>query len=630
MDKFEHLRARAESLLRQRQAHASDPELDQVQDLLHELGVHQIELELQNEELRSARTALEAARDRYADLYDFAPVGYFTLDAHGIIREANLTGAQLLGAARGQLMGQRFSAFVSPPHQDDYYLFFTRISDSRPGPQVCTLEMVTQEGSPFMARLETRTVQEPVNGETQYRVALSDVSQQERMRAQLAAERARLAAIIQHAPEGIIVTDAQDHVVLANPAAEALFGGPLVRDAASLSADSLRLHYPNGAPYASQDLPLIRAAREGGVMRDEEVLLLRPGAERRTLLVSAAPVWNEHAHPDSEGAVAVFQDITARKQVEDQLRRYAQRLQVLREVDQAILAARSGQEIARLALRYVRRLTSCQRCSVALFDFDAREMDLLAVESGSGAGSGPLLNQNGPMPLEQAWYVDALQQGGDYVTEDLSALPAGSPLLEALQQEGVRAWAVLPLVAGEALIGALDLGMDRSGRLDPEQVELVREITRRVLDFARPGQETLEVVSLEVLVERTLALMNKNLEHSGVDVQLDLADGLPPVRVNADQVVQVLVNILVNALDAMPDGGRVDITTWGTGRTVTLALANTGRPIPEQDLDRVFEPFFSTKADGSGLGLSISYSIIERYGGTLYVENLPDGGGYVS
>ena len=89
--------------------------------LLHELRVHQIELEMQNEELRRAQEELEASRARYFDLYDLAPVGYFTLSETGMILEANLTAATLLGVARGALVKQPLSHFIFREDQDIYY-----------------------------------------------------------------------------------------------------------------------------------------------------------------------------------------------------------------------------------------------------------------------------------------------------------------------------------------------------------------------------------------------------------------------------------------------------------------------------------------------------------------------------
>ena len=99
------------------------------QRLLHELEVHQIELELQNAELRQARDELEVALENYTDLYDFAPAGYFTLAAAGTIRQVNLTGAQLVGIERSRLVGRAFAQLVSVAHRPALNSFLKQVFD---------------------------------------------------------------------------------------------------------------------------------------------------------------------------------------------------------------------------------------------------------------------------------------------------------------------------------------------------------------------------------------------------------------------------------------------------------------------------------------------------------------------
>ena len=123
------------------------------EELLHELEVHQVELEMQNEELRQSRLALELARDRYADLYDFAPVGYFTVGADGVIREANLTGAGLLGVARGKLIKRGFAGFVDAADRERWSGHLARVLQSD-GKHSCELALRRQDGSLFAARVD--------------------------------------------------------------------------------------------------------------------------------------------------------------------------------------------------------------------------------------------------------------------------------------------------------------------------------------------------------------------------------------------------------------------------------------------------------------------------------------------
>jgi len=154
------LRKRAEALAAERAG--GIPENPQMLPIevtrraLHELRVHQIELEMQNEELRRTQEELEASRARYFDLYDLAPVGYFTLSEQGLILEANLTAAKLLGVARGALVKQPLSRFVLREDQDIYYLHRKALME-KGAPQAWELRMLKDDAAPFWVRVEATT-----------------------------------------------------------------------------------------------------------------------------------------------------------------------------------------------------------------------------------------------------------------------------------------------------------------------------------------------------------------------------------------------------------------------------------------------------------------------------------------
>ncbi|MEI6309655.1 MAG: PAS domain-containing protein, partial [bacterium] len=139
------LHQQAEEITRQNAAQSAEnlealsPEETRL--LLHELQVHQIELEMQNEELRRTQLELDATRARYFDLYDLAPVGYCTLSEQGLILEANLAAATLLGSARGALVRQLISRFIHKEDQDIYYLHLKQLFQTGE-PQACELRMV--------------------------------------------------------------------------------------------------------------------------------------------------------------------------------------------------------------------------------------------------------------------------------------------------------------------------------------------------------------------------------------------------------------------------------------------------------------------------------------------------------
>src|SRR5512141_1369281 len=145
---------------------------------LHELRVHQIELEMQNEELRRTQEELEGSRARYFDLYDLAPVGYFTLSEQGLILEANLTAARLLGVERGALVQNPLSRFVLREDQDVYYLHRKALLETG-APQAWELRMLKKDAAPFWVRVEATTAQGP-DGASVCRAVVSDITETKR------------------------------------------------------------------------------------------------------------------------------------------------------------------------------------------------------------------------------------------------------------------------------------------------------------------------------------------------------------------------------------------------------------------------------------------------------------------
>jgi PAS domain S-box-containing protein len=156
---------------------------DDAHRVLHNLQVHQIELELQNEELRHAQVELEASRARYFDLYDLAPVGYFTLDENGLILEANLTGATLLGVARGALVKQPLARFVVGDDADNYYLHHKQLFKTG-APEAFELRLSRKGGAPFTAWIEA-TVAQDAGGARTCRKVVSDITERKAIQEKL-------------------------------------------------------------------------------------------------------------------------------------------------------------------------------------------------------------------------------------------------------------------------------------------------------------------------------------------------------------------------------------------------------------------------------------------------------------
>ena len=147
----------------------------ELQRVLQELQVHQLELELQNEELREAQAGLDASRARYFDLYDLAPVGYCTLSEEGLILEANLTAATLLGVTRAELVERALCRFIVRDDQDVFSLCRGKLSRSSM-PQSCELRLIRPDGNPFWASLAASTALD-ADGAPLHRVIITDISE---------------------------------------------------------------------------------------------------------------------------------------------------------------------------------------------------------------------------------------------------------------------------------------------------------------------------------------------------------------------------------------------------------------------------------------------------------------------
>ena len=185
--------------------------------LLHELQVHQIELEMQNEALREAQAAIEASQRKYSDFYDFAAVGFLTLDEKGIIQELNLTAAQLLGDGRASLKGKPFSLFVPPDNQDALYFHRNKVLASAEK-QACDLVLKKKDGTLFHGHLVSKAVEE--DGHLLIRSVLTDISERKQAEDLLRTLSAYERSLIEASLDPLVTIDPKGRISDLNSATE--------------------------------------------------------------------------------------------------------------------------------------------------------------------------------------------------------------------------------------------------------------------------------------------------------------------------------------------------------------------------------------------------------------------------
>jgi PAS domain S-box-containing protein len=555
------------------------------------------------------------------------------------------------------------------------------------------------------------------------------------------------------------------------------------------------------------------------------------------------PITDEHGRVvELHGTV---QDITERKVTELALRRHRERLEVLHRADRAILAESTPQEIAEAVMPYLEQIKPEAQLTITNFDFQAGEMEVLAAHVGAGDSK---IKPGAAIDLDHVWYLDDVRAGARYTVTDLSVFPADSPLAKILQEAGIRAFTIFPLIGEDTLLGALNVALPSAGTLSTEALDAFRAITnqlaiglqqarlRRALrayneelqqrveertaslratearfratfegaaigiaqltehgeilesnpalkrllgynsgDLARKnftdllhpdavakasehyrallagkrdyyrqelrmtradGQEidanvtisalaatadhpqfaiamvediterklaqkeliraeklsitgklaaslaheinnplqtvigalglTREVleeggsidryldismqeleraarivsdlrnlnrpskpeeqepVKLNALLEDVLTLTEKRCQNRNVEVSWEPAPTDPVVSIVRDRMQQVFLNLVLNAVDAMPGGGQLEIAaqTTETPEGVKIQIIDTGVGIAPEDQQQLFEAFYTTKSDGVGLGLYITHAIVEDHGGEISVESV--------
>jgi PAS domain S-box-containing protein len=297
--------------------------------LVHDLRVRQVELEMQNEELRQARRKLQASRDKYFDLYDLAPVGYLSVSQEGVILDANLTAAALLGVETGGLVARSLSHFVAQDDRDTFHTHHRQACEARTR-QTCELKMSRGDGSQFHARLESMAVQRDVglgnesiqsSGDLVCRVALSDVSEWVQAENALRETNTRLDALIEAIPDVIYFKDAQGRNLAVNRAYEKLLG---LEKKDILGKTDEQLLPPILAEQCwKSDQEVIKARQ---LVRIEEQLAGEQG-ERIFFDTVKVPLLDEQGNV--KGLVGISRDVTERVQVEEALRESEERYRTM-------------------------------------------------------------------------------------------------------------------------------------------------------------------------------------------------------------------------------------------------------------------------------------------------------------
>ena len=511
---------------------------EEVKRILHELRVHQIELEMQNEELRTSQVELEAARMRYFDLYEMAPVGYCTISEKGLILEANLTAATLFGEARSLLVKRPLSQFILYEDQGIYHLNRDRLFETRE-PQSFELRMLKKAGTAFWANLAA-TVAEPDAGIPVCRIVIIDITGRKKFEEALIHSRNLMSYIIGHSRSAIAVHDRD---------LKYLYVSKRYIDDYNVKEDDVigKHHYDvfPDLPQKWRDVHQMALAGEISSAKYDPYVR-KDGTEDWTN-------WECRPWYDVDGSIGGI-------------------------------------------IIYMEVVTESKKA----------EEEKAKLES----------------QLRQSQKMEAVGQLAGGISHDFNNL--------------------LSVISGYSQILLMNSDLSDNIHLPLEEInraaELAANLTRQLLLFSRREQLESKIINLDTVISG-IEKMLRRLIKADIIVTRNISPDLWRIKADPGSIEQVIMNLVINASDAMPDGGILTVETENvkidetnrlgnhsdidSGAYVMLSVSDTGCGMDEKIKEHIFEPFFTTKevGKGTGLGLATVYGIVKQSNAHIDVQS---------
>ena len=592
------LRLRAEELLRAKKPENALPakETDQKR-LLHELQVHQIELEMQNEELLRTWNEYQTALNEYYDLYDFAPVGYVTLDREGVIRKTNLTSTVAMGIERNRLIGRSFSLFVKADMRSafDAFLQKTFESDARQSHETMLLK---QGGQQLWVRIVAKV---PEPGQ-ECHAAIIDITEAKHIEGtqlflleHLWSGEDFFKSLAQHLAEILNV----DYVCI-----DRLEGDCLSASTVAVYFDG---KFEDNVSYTLKDTPCGSVVGKticffpAGVSRlfPKDTVLQEMSAES----YAGTTLWNSQGQPI--GLIALI----SRKPMAKTH---------LVELILKLVALRAAGELERRQAEYELK-KAYDQLEVRVQERTAELLDAYEMLREEIAERKQVEEQ-----LLQSQKMEAMGTLAGGIAHDFNNILASILGFTEMSLDDV-----LP-----------DNPIHRNLQFIMKSGIRGRELVKKILLFSRKAELKREPLRLSPMVAETLKLLRVTLPTS-LKINTDLKAASDTVFANASEIQQIVMNLCTNAAHATQKmGGEMSITLTETeiepgptadasgllpGEYVLFIVQDTGIGMAPEVIRRIFEPFFTTKetGKGTGLGLSMVYGIVKDLNGDIVVESEP-------
>lgn len=561
------LRIQAEKLMENRDD-VGDDALKEIPknftEAVHELQVHRIELEMQNEELRKTWVELEQSRRKFIDLYDYAPVGYFSMDEKGIILNVNLTGASLLNIERNNLIDKAFILFLSNDSRREFHKHINKVLKTGHR-QTCQVEIIKKgmEGEKFHGELETVPVYNEKGNFKELRTVLTDITQ--RKEAELSI--AKLAALVKSSDDAIVGMELNGKITSWNLGAEKMYGYG-VKEVLDKSIGIL-------SPQNIVDnivLPL-NAVNNGEIVKNYQTKGLTKYGREIDVSLTVSPVYDNEDR--IIGASCIARDISEIKKTEKELQRYRENLE--EQVKERT------EELENTNFKLKNMVIEHEKTEEKLSEL----VDELKRSNNE---------------LEQFAYIASHD-----LQEPLRMVSSFTQLLERKYKD------------------KLDEDAQEYIRFAVDGAKRMQTLINDLLTYSRVTTQGKEFVKLDLndIVKRALFNLEIAIEENDAVIEVD---ELPEIYADGFQMVQLFQNLIGNAIKyRSKEPPHVCITAQKDDGDWVFKVSDNGIGIAHKYYERIFTIFQRLHEihvySGTGVGLAICKKIVERHGGFIWVNS---------
>ncbi len=516
--------------------------------LVHDLQVHQIELEMQNEQLFNTQEMLHESLEKYTDLYEFAPVGYITLDRDGLIRESNLTFSEQIDRQRAGLINTPLGAYVAGEDRGSFQSHLDQVFATHKR-QTCELRLEKPKGLILYIQLVSIAVKIGYGTEL-CRTSVTDISDRREVEKELAKINNELERRVEERTAELFAGDrkfrnlSQEFYALLNAITDSLIlFSPEMKVLWTNNESTIRL-CPKDSDPAGQYCY--------GLIHDRDALLLD------------CPISRCFASGQKEVTIATHQGAV---------------------LDLRAFPIKEGRTVTR----------------VLLMISDITEKMAMQAEA------------------MQAGHMASLGELASGVAHEIN-----NPITGIINYGQI--------LINECLAGSME--KDVGARIVKEG-DRVGRIVKTLLSYARDGRDEKMPTTIPAILQESIILTQAQIRKEGIDLQIDLADNLPAINANLQQIQQCFINIINNARYALNEkhpGRHKEKRLQISARQcsvddrpyVRIIFCDQGIGIPDHEISMLTKQFFSTKpfGKGTGLGLNITKKIVKDHGGRLLFESI--------